>query len=601
MHPEFRDRERRPAGGGTRRALLCAALLAALIPQGRPAAAQPSQSPPAAAEVDADEALIAAVRRRAAAMGGDGAVAAFYAARPAPLWVDTHGLTAKAESAMAAIARADDWGLAKSAFVLPRASGATAVPALAEAEVTLSLAVLAYARAARGGRIDVANFSHSVDQQPPLLEPKAVLEAVAASAAPSDYLEGLHPKQQQFVLLRRALLALRAGGGGAAPAPEQGAVTLPDGPRIKPGMTHPQVALLRRRLGVAGPETLYDAPLAEAVTAFQREHRMAPDGIVGARLRAALNRGRETPAAGTWGSEQQRLVLNMERWRWMPEDLGTLHVWDNVPEFLARVIKDGEVIHTARIVAGKPDTQTVMFSAPMRYIVFHPEWGVPDSIKIKEILPYLRPSSGDFFGIFGGADTSVLQRHNLRVSYNGHPVDASQVNWNAVDVRRYSFTQPAGAGNVLGVVKFRFPNRHDIYMHDTPQKELFDKTTRAFSHGCIRVQNPGRLAEVLLAEDKGWPGDQVRGLLAEGYNNEVTLEHPIAVHVTYFTAVAEADGNIAYFGDIYGLDKRLATALRGEPLPPEAASGEETLSDARRARKGSAQSPIDLLSGLFGN
>jgi murein L,D-transpeptidase YcbB/YkuD len=366
-------------------------------------------------------------------------------------------------------------------------------------------------------------------------------------------------------------------------------------------MTHPQVALLRRRLGVAGPETLYDAPLAEAVMAFQREHRMAPDGILGARLRAALNRGRESPVAGPWGSEEQRLVLNMERWRWMPEDLGALHVWDNVPEFLARVVKDGEVIHTARIVAGKPDTQTVMFSAPMRYIVFHPEWGVPDSIKIKEILPYLRPSSGDFFGIFGGADTRVLQRHNLRVSYNGHPVDASQVNWNAVDVRRYSFTQPAGAGNVLGVVKFRFPNRHDIYMHDTPQKELFDKTTRAFSHGCIRVQNPGRLAEVLLAEDKGWPGDQVRALLAEGYNNEVTLEHPIAVHVTYFTAVAEADGSIAYFGDIYGLDKRLAAALHGEPLPPEAASGEETLSEARRARKGSAQSPLDLFSGLFGN
>jgi murein L,D-transpeptidase YcbB/YkuD len=579
------------------------AALAALVP---PAAAQSDPQPsPATVETPGpaqDAALLAAVRRRAAAVpsSGDGAaLTSFYADRSAPLWVNAEGLTPKAQLAIAEIAKADDWGLAAAAFELPRQGGDGALSTLADSEITMDLAVLAYARFARGGRIDLANFSRNVDQQLSLREPKAVLEAIAATDAPGEYLQGLHPKHPQFLLLRQALLRLRSGGDAKPPNDVPGeALTLPDGPLLKPGMNHPHVALLRRRLRVAAgsaPETHYDRPLVEAVMAFQREHKMTPDGMVGARARAAFNGGESTSPA-QYGTPEQRLVLNMERWRWMPENLGALHVWDNVPEFLSRVLKQQEVIHSAKIVAGKPDAQTVVFSANMRYIVFHPEWGVPDSIKIKEILPYLRPS-GDFFGLFGGADTRVLLRHNLKVSYNGRPVDAAQVNWSAVDVRRYTFIQPAGVGNVLGVVKFRFPNRHDIYMHDTPQRELFDRPMRAFSHGCIRVQHPGRLAELLLAEDKGWQPEYVRGLLAEGYNNEVALEHEIPVHVTYFTAVAGNDGSVAYFGDVYGLDKRLSAALQGRPLPAEAAPTEE----ARRAGRSYKQSSGDFLSGLFGN
>jgi len=148
----------------------------------------------------------------------------------------------------------------------------------------------------------------------------------------------------------------------------------------------------------------------------------------------------------------------------------------------------------------------------------------------------------------------VLERHNLRVSYNGRPVDASQVDWSQVDIRRFTFIQPSGAANVLGAVKFRFPNKHDIYMHDTPQRELFEKPVRAFSHGCMRVDNPGRLAELLLEEDKGWPAAQVQRMLAGGYNNQVELNRQIPVHVTYFTAVVGDDGQVKYFGDIYGHD-----------------------------------------------
>jgi murein L,D-transpeptidase YcbB/YkuD len=268
------------------------------------------------------------------------------------------------------------------------------------------------------------------------------------------------------------------------------------------------------------------------------------------------------------------------------------------------------VVHQAKIIVGKPETQTAVFSASMRYVIFGPEWGVPDSIKMKEILPYLRPSfeTGGFFGFggFGATDTRILEKHNLRVTLNGRPVDASQIDWSTVDIRKFSFIQPAGPGNVLGAVKFRFPNKHDIYMHDTPQRELFEKTVRTYSHGCIRVHNPGRLAEVLLEEDKGWSAARVRELMArgaEGSSHEVTLGKQIPVHITYFTMVAGEDGEIRSFADIYGHDKRFAAAFAGRPLPlePPAVGSPPPKQDRKEVRRQRPLAANDVFSGLFGN
>jgi murein L,D-transpeptidase YcbB/YkuD len=295
----------------------------------------------------------------------------------------------------------------------------------------------------------------------------------------------------------------------------------------------------------------------------------------------------------------------------MPENLGEFYVWDNVPEYMTHLIKNGEVIHSAKIVVGKVDTPTAIFSADMKHIIFHPEWGVPDSIKVKEILPYLRPTSSGLFGLFGGGtDTRILERHNLKVSYNGRPIDASQIDWSRVDIRQYTFIQPGGGSNVLGAVKFRFPNKYDIYMHDTPERQLFGGSTRAFSHGCMRVQDPGRFAEVLLAEDKGWSAAHVQHLMAEGYNNEVELSHPIPVHVTYFTEIVGDDGTVKHFGDPYGYDGRVSQALLGKPLSPS--KDAETASDSsatgvREIRRVKARNSTgdgashDPFSGLFGN
>ena len=572
-------------------------------PGAAPAAAAPATDP----IVDEVRQQLAQPARGNVDRGDRAALVAYYAeASAAPLWVKADGFAPRARHALAEIRRAEDWGLSVAAFELPQlASGETRAAALAAAEIKLSLAALEYARHARGGRLDPSQVSRSFDQKPTLLDPKDVMAALAATDTPGSYLQGLHPKHPQFERLRQALI--RAPAGGSRPdASAEPAIELPNGPTLRPGMEHPHIAFLRQRLEVparAGAREVYDDALAEAVMAFQRQKGIRPaDGVVSSRTRAALNGGAR-PAEISPASDLQRIIANMERWRWLPEDLGKLYVWDNIPEFTTRVVKNGRLLHQAKIIVGKPDTQTVMFSANMRYVVFGPEWGVPDSIKLKEILPYLRPGGYGIFGGFGGTDTRVLERHNLRVSYNGRPVDASQVDWSQVDIRRFTFIQPPGASNVLGAVKFRFPNKHDIYMHDTPQRELFEKPVRAFSHGCMRVQNPGKLAEILLAEDKGWSAEHVRDLMARGGNNEITLSTQIPVHVTYFTAVAGEDGHVKFHADLYGHDRRLIAALAGKPLPLEPApnAGDAMREASQKRGKAYQQTSNDFFQGLFGN
>jgi murein L,D-transpeptidase YcbB/YkuD len=526
------------------------------------------------------------------------------------LWVSQSGFTARARHAMAEIAKADDWGLQASAFELPQLGADTSAAALADAEVKLSLAALRYARFARGGRLEPLKVSRNFDQKPTIADPDDVMVALAATEAPGDYLRDLHPKHQQFHLLRQALLKSR-GAGQTAQAPKDPAadVKIPNGPLLKPGMDHPHVALLRKRLKVAssGPDTVYDRDLQDAVAAFQKQNSQKADGVVGKGTRAMLN-GDDTPAP-TYGSDEQRLIVNMERWRWMPPHMGEFHVWDNIPEFHMRVVKRGQIVHQGRIIVGRAQTQSALFSANMRYVIFGPEWGVPDSIKVKEILPYLRPSyEPGLFGFGGGTstDTRVLAKHNLRVSYNGQPVDASRVDWTQVDIRKYAFIQPSGPTNVLGAVKFRFPNKHDIYMHDTPQRELFSKSVRTFSHGCIRVQDPGRLAEVLLEEDRGWPAARVQKMMAAGGNENVTLAKEIPVHITYFTTIVESDGQLRSHADVYGHDRRVALALAGRPLglePPSAGSDDGPIErvKTKRPKSYAPSASNDFFSGLFGN
>jgi murein L,D-transpeptidase YcbB/YkuD len=298
-----------------------------------------------------------------------------------------------------------------------------------------------------------------------------------------------------------------------------------------------------------------------------------------------------------------RILINMERWRWLPADLGEFYVWNNVPEFLTRVVKKGETIHSDRVVAGQPEWATPAFSADMKMIVFNPSWGVPDGIKRKELLPLLRNSSrGDFVSLFTGAQSSraVLEQQKLQAFYQGRLVDPNQVDWNIANIGAYEFRQPPGPTNVLGAIKFMFPNKHDVYMHDTPERDLFARSFRGLSHGCMRVADPRRLAAVLLAQDKGWSEQQVETQFAGG-TREVELTTRIPVHVTYFTVAVDQQGNLRTFGDLYGLDTRMGASLFGGKVPFVTPRYDDELR-AMRARAGQSDSGLtlaDVISNIF--
>lgn len=562
------------------------------------AAAAPAQAVTTGAitdQVSGNPVLAAAARKLAEkpfasrSHGDDAAaLAAFYATRSEPLWIKDGAFSTNAAAMIEEIKKAVDWGLEDNAFDIPELSAGAASDVQGEAEARLSLTALKYARHARGGRVNPLSVSNIWDMKPPVKDPKDVLTALASAPNAADYLTSLHPKHPQFEKLRQALLKAR-GPQDEVKIDEALKVKLPAKGTLKPGAEHADVALLRKRLKVealsAENETLFDARLEAAMRAFQEDQGLKADGVLNAKTRAALNAEGE-PKKANPKAEVDRIVINMERWRWLPEDLGALHVQNNIPEFVGRVYKGSDKIFEERIIIGQPSWPTPILSSSMKTVVFKPSWGVPDGIKMKELLPRLKKATGGggfFDQLFGGGSSGgarVLAAYGLKPSVNGRPVDADSVNWNSVDIRQFSFTQPPGGQNPLGEVKFMFPNRHDVYMHDTTQRSLFAQSFRALSHGCIRVQNPKKLAEVLLAEDKGWSADKVRGMFSGG--GEVALDKEIPVYLTYFTARVDDDGKLRTFKDLYGHDGRLLSALAGRTIRYEApaASGSDVVASA---------------------
>ncbi len=471
----------------------------------------------------------------------------FYAARTEPVWVSKTGWTHGARSLIEEIKRADDWGLSAADFDIPSLPDAADDALIteqqrADAETGLSLVALKYARYARGGRIadPATQLSSYLDRKPQVRPPFLVMTELANADAPDDLLRKLHPQHEQFARLREEYLARRDTGSHTA-------VDIPSsGTKLKPGASHPDIALVRERLRVpaAGADsTLYDDRLAEVVKRFQAKRGIEPaNGVINAKTRRALNEGQKVALS--------TLLANMEQWRWMPDDLGEAYVWVNVPEFTVRVMKDGKEQLSERVITGEVDMQTPIFSEDLKTIYFHPRWIVPDSIKIKEIGP----------GLARG------RRRDMVVMRNGKVIKPSTVNWYKADIRTYDIYQPSGPGNALGQMKFTFPNKHMVYLHDTQSKGLFDSTQRTFSHGCVRVRNPQRLAELLLGIDKGWTPDEVAKLIkvkGEPEENAVVLDKHIPVHITYFTARVDDDGDITTAKDVYGHEKRITQAIEG--------------------------------------
>jgi murein L,D-transpeptidase YcbB/YkuD len=475
----------------------------------------------------------------------------FYAARNEPVWVERTGWTPQARNLIEEIRRADDWGLDASAFEIPDMPAAEmnqrplSDHELVEAETALSLAALKYARYARGGRIEdpTKQLSSYLDRKPQVRPPYLVISSLAAADEPDIFLRKLNPQHAQFEQLRQKYLALRDGHDVAqAEIPSRG-------PTLSEGATHADVALVRQRLGVApsGEQgaTLYDEKLLAAVKAFQEKRGLRPDGIIGTQTRRAFNDGSKVSIPA--------LLANMEQWRWMPADMGEAYVWVNIPEYTVRVVKDGDLVHSERVIIGETETQTPIFSQDMERIYFHPRWNVPLSIKVKQVYPSLARGGGYFY------------KQGFKLVRNGREIRPGSVNWSKADIRNYDVYQPSGRYNVLGLMKFTFPNKHAVYLHDTQTKNLFSASQPTFSHGCVRVRNPLALAQTLLAIDKEWSPEHVEEIL-DGKPDEVAvhLDKHIPVHLTYFTAQVDENGDVTTSKDVYGHEKRITQALNGQ-------------------------------------
>ncbi len=468
--------------------------------------------------------LSAKNRKRNRSLRDRNALAAFYAKRDfETLWITGGRINERAQQVMDELINARLYGLDPKDYRLPVLSGdgeESIAGELANAELMISQAALIYMRHANGGRFDQTKLSRFLDRKAKTFKAKDKLAGLADADDARDYLVAQHPSHPQFKALMTALAKTKTATSDPAER-----IRIPRGPVLKYGMKHPQIALIRKRLnvhvqnGVIDP-TVYDAKLETAIMAFQKSAGLKAEGVIGLKTRFALNAPKQ--------NRYKQIIANMERWRWMPRDLGKTHIRVNIPEFKVRVTRNNRVVHTERVIVGKNTNKTPVFSDVMETVVFNPYWNIPQSI--------------------------IWNEMNGRIpeGYEG-----------GVRNGRKWIRQKPGPRNALGRVKFMFPNKHAVYLHDTPKKALFSKTRRAFSHGCVRVRNPRRLAEIIYGIN-GWSKTKADRKWISSANSPTTLKTKIPVHLTYFTLWADAKGTLNSFNDVYGHDNRIyAAATKG--------------------------------------
>jgi murein L,D-transpeptidase YcbB/YkuD len=351
-------------------------------------------------------------------------------------------------------------------------------------------------------------------------------------------LRSYQPHQEQFLKLKALLADLRSKADDSA----KFAISK-RGPMLRVGSRGPDVAVLKRRFGIAselGAEDVFDQPLADAIKTFQKSVSLQGDGIIGPATRAVLSRDASDKIAA--------VIANMEEWRWMPRSLGATHILVNVPAFSIALTQDDRTVFEDRVVVGTPNLQTPIFSKNMTTLVLRPQWYLPNSIKLTKLL------SG-----------RSLESQGYVIKRNGRTVSSSQVNWANANLSAYTVYQPSGSDNALGLVKFLFPNKHSVYLHDTPSKSLFNHSVRLFSHGCVRVRNPLVLAQDILDIDRGDAAPNVKQLAHKGpQTNHITLDTPIPVHIGYFTVWVDDSGEPHFYKDYYGHQQRITLALAGK-------------------------------------
>ncbi len=430
----------------------------------------------------------------------------------------------------------------------------------AQMDVWLTYLYMKYASDLADGISNLAHADRSWKIEPEPFEPLDHLERALTENRVTESLVELTPHTPQYRLLRESLVEYRkiAEAGGWS--------TVPGRPRLKRGQKSEAAASIARRLAVSGDYTgtvpehgqvAYDDRLVEALKRFQRRHGLEQDGNAGPATLAAMNVPVETRIA--------QIRLNLERWRWLPRDLGARHVIVNIPAYRLDVWEGERQVLSMRVVVGRKDTPTPIFNDRMTYLVFSPYWNIPSDIAQNETLPAILK------------DADFLERNNMEViDLEGNPLDPMTID--LADPTQYRFRQRPGQENSLGLVKFMFPNQFNVYLHDTPTDSLFARATRSFSHGCVRVERPDALAQYLLRDQPEWTAERITEAMHSLEERTVKLSRPVPVYLGYWTASASPEG-VYFMQDLYGIDHRQAAVVaeRAARLKKSAALEERRL------------------------
>jgi len=509
---------------------------------------------PASAQVTAYKQSIAE------AAADDPAIAAFYQERGyKPIWTGKGNRDKQRRTALLAAYRgATNHGLPANRYneaALKQAIRAAKTQTQRAAlEVTLTKAFLQYARDVQTGMLTPSKIDAGLVRAVPYRDRKATLVAFEKSS-PSGFMKALPPKSPEYVRLMKEKLRLekllaRGGWGDKVPAKS-----------LKPGASGAAVVALRNRLiamGFMGRSTTqtYDETIQATVQQFQLAHGLATDGVAGAGTMAEINKGVDVRLT--------QVMVAMERERWINKPLGDRHIWVNLTDFKAQIRNKGKVEFETRSVIGHVDSdrRSPEFSDVMEFMVINPSWYVPRSIATKEYLPLLKRNPGA---------VSHLEITDSR----GRKISRAAVDFSQYNERTFPFNmrQPPSRGNALGLVKFMFPNKHNIYLHDTPAKNLFSREVRAFSHGCIRLNDPFDFAYALLSVQSSDPVGFFQSRLKSGQETRVDLKKPVPVHLVYRTAFTSPEGNLHFRRDIYGRDAKIWKAMAAQGVALRAVRG----------------------------
>lgn len=504
----------------------------------------------------------------AAALRSPGLVNEFYGRRGfEPAWIVEGEVSVGARALLRQLEAADREGLRPEDYhvetlrTLLEASprpGPGLLQRDADLELLLSDAFFLFGSHLLNGRVDPEAIIEEWDGPAPEADLTEVLEEALRGRGVATVLDELRPSHPAYGRLTWALAHLRriADRGGWP--------TVPAGEKLEVGAHGPRVRAIRERLQAEfdlpdimiegnpfGDLEEFDGLLAAGVKAFQERHGLLPDGVVGARTLQAMN--------VTVEERIRQIEVNLERWRWLPRDLGDRYVLVNVPAFTADVVEDGEYVLRMRSIVGQPLRQTPVFSGRMSYLVFAPFWNVPETIATEDKYPEV------------AADPAWVAEHHYKLfpMYGDEELDPYALPWDTLTAEgfaeAYRLRQDPGPWNALGRVKFMFPNDHDIYLHDTPERNLFDLTTRNLSSGCVRIDKPVELAEYLLSSLPAWDRTRIMEAMSAEEQELVGLPEPIPVHVLYWTSFVDDRGRVNFREDLYERDRPVARALANAP------------------------------------